>query len=113
MTGKRRRGFIRRCRVWLGTVPHLFAKLMVLHCVACGTIASFYALRILSRTGHDGSGLLAVILGFFGGELLLLCLKKILAEPRRGEGTDGLSYSSPLRAEDKENRYGTAEKTGS
>ena len=66
----------------LSAIPHLFAKAMVPHCVLCGTTASFYALRILSRTGHDGSGLLAVILGFFGGELLLLCLKKILAEPR-------------------------------
>lgn len=72
-----------RLRTWLSGIPHLFAKLMVLHCVACGTAASFYALRILSRTGHDVSTLLTVILGFFGGELLLLCLKKILAEPRQ------------------------------
>lgn len=74
-----------RLRTWLSGIPHLFAKLMVLHCVACGTAASFYALRILSRTGHDASTLLTVILGFFGGELLLLCLKKILAEPRQGD----------------------------
>ena len=92
MTGRRKKkglaGFFRR----LSDIPHLFAKAMVLHCVACGTAVSFYALRILSRTGHDGSGLLAVILGFFGGELLLLCLKKILAEPR---DTAGPSDASP------------------
>ena len=32
--------------------------------------ASWYALRIMSRTGNDPAALLGVILGFFGGELL-------------------------------------------
>lgn len=82
----------RALRRELAAIPHLFAKAMVLHCVAWGTAASFYALRILSRTGHDATGLLAVILGFFGGELLLLCLKKVLAEPR---DTAGPSDASP------------------
>ena len=36
----------------LRAVPHLFAKGMVLWCVACGTAASAYAMRILSRTGQ-------------------------------------------------------------
>ena len=59
-------------------IPHLFAKLMVLWCVICGTVASAYSLRILSRTGHDPAALLGVILTFFGGELLLMCLKTVL-----------------------------------
>lgn len=59
-------------------IPHLFAKLMVLWCVACGTAASAYALRILAQTGHDPAALLGVILAFFGGELLLMCLKTVL-----------------------------------
>ena len=63
-------------------IPHLFAKAMVLWCVACGTAASAYALRILSRTGHDPAALLGVILAFFGGELLLMCLKTILNEKK-------------------------------
>ena len=58
--------------------PHLFAKGMVLWCVICGTAASAYAMRILSRTGHDPAALLGVILAFFGGELLLMCLKTVL-----------------------------------
>lgn len=65
-------------------VPHLFAKGMVLWCVICGTAASAYAMRILSRTGQDPAALLGVILAFFGGELLLMCLKTILNE-RKGE----------------------------
>lgn len=67
----------------LRAVPHLFAKGMVLWCVICGTAASAYALRILSRTGHDPATLLGVILAFFGGELLFMCLKTILNEKKR------------------------------
>lgn len=62
----------------LRAVPHLFAKSMVLWCVACGTAASLYAMRIMSRTGHDPAALLGVILAFFGGELLLMCMKTVL-----------------------------------
>ena len=62
----------------LRTIPHLFAKCMVLWCVICGTAASAYSLRILSRTGTDPAALLGVILAFFGGELLLMCLKTVL-----------------------------------
>ncbi len=80
MTGKREKSLWDRLRAWLAGIPHLFGKLMVLWCVLYGTAASAYALRILSRTGNDPAALLGVILGFFGGELLILCLKKILGE---------------------------------
>ena len=73
---------MRRLLDKLRAVPHLFAKLMVLWCVVCGTAASAYALRILSRTGHDPAALLGVILAFFGGELLLMCLKTVLNEKK-------------------------------
>jgi len=73
----------------LRAVPHLFAKSMVLWCVACGTAASAYALRILSHTGHDPAALLGVILAFFGGELLLMCLKTVLNGTRRKDETNG------------------------
>lgn len=69
----------------LRTVPHLFAKCMVLWCVLCGTAACAWSLRILSRTGQDPAALLGVILAFFGGELLLMCLKTILNE-KKGKG---------------------------
>ena len=61
-------------------IPHLFAKLVVIWCIAFASGASYYALRILTRTGNDAAGLLAVILGFFGGELLFLCLRTVLKE---------------------------------
>lgn len=67
----------------IGAIPHLFGKLIVLWCVGFGTAASVYALRILSRTGHDSAAVLGVILGFFGGELLALCLKTVLDEKKK------------------------------
>lgn len=73
---------INRLIAKLRAINHLFAKCMVLWCVACGTAFSAYAMRILSRTGHDPSALLGVILVFFGGELLLMCLKTVLGEKK-------------------------------
>lgn len=64
------------------TTPHLFGKLIVVWCILVGTGASAYALRILSRTGHDAAALLGIILAFFGGELMILCLKTILADQK-------------------------------
>ena len=69
----------------LGAVPHLFSKLIVLWCILFGSAACAYALRILSRTGHDPAALLGVILAFVGGELLMLCLRKILSEKPKTE----------------------------
>ena len=80
VVGEKRPGPFRRLWAWIGSIPHLFSKVTVLWCIACGTAASAYAMRILSRTGHDPAALLGVILAFFGGELLILCLKKILGE---------------------------------
>lgn len=67
----------------IGSIPHLFGKLIVVWCVGFGTAASVYALRILSRTGNDSSAVLAVILGFFGGELMVMCLNTILKDKKR------------------------------
>ena len=69
----------------LRAINHLFAKGMVLWCVICGTAFSAYAMRILSRTGHDPAALLGIILGFFGGELTLLCLTTILSNRKERE----------------------------
>ena len=71
---------MKKLKKWLAEIPHLFAKLTVIWCVAFGSGASFYALRILSHTGHDPAALLGVILGFFGGELLFLVLRTIFKE---------------------------------
>ena len=73
--------------VWkrLKKIPHFFSKAAVAWCIGCGTVCCFYALRILSRTGHDPSALLAVILAFFGGELMMMCLKTITGSKKNTE----------------------------
>ena len=71
-----------------GRVPHLFAKATVVYCIAFASGTSLYALRILARTGHDPAALLGIILAFFGGELLLLCLKTIFKNKEEKNGMD-------------------------
>lgn len=88
MSRHKKPGPVARLRKCLGSVPHLFGKAVVVWCVLFGTGCSVYALIILHRTGYDASALLGVILAFFGGELLILCLKKILAEKPKGEKTN-------------------------
>ena len=77
----------------ISTIPHLFGKIVVLWCIAVGTGASAWALRILSRTGHDSAAVLGVILAFFGGDLMVLCLKTILKKEKVSESdTDRSDY---------------------
>ena len=66
----------------LGKIPHFYAKATIAYCIAVATGASWYSLRIMARTGHDPAALLGVILGFFGGELLLLLLKTVLKKDK-------------------------------
>ena len=76
----------------IGNSPHLFGKLVVFWCVAVATFCSAWALRILSHTGHDATGLLGVILAFFGGELMVLCLKTILNKKESKSDTEGENH---------------------
>ena len=80
---------MRRIINFIRNVPHLFAKATVGYCIAFASGASVYALRILSRTGNDPAALLGIILGFFGGELLLLCLKTVLSEKKSRDDPGG------------------------
>lgn len=68
-------------------IPHLFGKVMVVWCVLCGTIFSFLAMRVLSRTGNDPAALLGVVLAFFGGELALMFGRDALSN-KKEDGKD-------------------------
>lgn len=81
--------YMRAKRVKNTPISHLFSKLIVAWCVLCGTVASFYALRIMNNTGHDPAALLGVVLAFFGGELMVLCLKTILKDKSRPTQNEG------------------------
>lgn len=69
-------------------VPHLFGKVMVVWCVAAGTLCSLWALRILSRTGQNAGDLLVPILAFFGGELALMFGKNALQGKKKEDNHD-------------------------
>ncbi len=84
---------MRRIANWLRSVPHLFGKVMVVWCVACGSACCVYALRILSHTGQDPAALLGVILAFFGGELGLMFGRDALRGKKNRDGS--LSYAVP------------------
>ena len=71
---------------WLQAVPHLFGKSAVSWCLFWGTACSVYALRILSRTGHDPAALLGVILAFLGGELALMFGRDALSGNKKTRG---------------------------
>lgn len=73
MKKKKKRSLIQK----IAATPHLFAKATVIYCIFFASGASVYSLYMQAHD-HDAASLLAVILGFFGGELLLLCLKTIL-----------------------------------
>ena len=76
----------------MGRVHHLFGKLVVLWCILAATLASAGGLWIVYRTGADASATLGTILGFFGGELLFLCLRAILKK-REGPYDGSEAYS--------------------
>lgn len=78
----------------LASIPHLFGKAMVVWCVAAGTACSLWALRILSRTGQDASGLLTPVLAFFGGELALMFGKNALQSKTKEDKKEEIQYGS-------------------
>ena len=65
---------------------HMFAKSIILYCVLIATLASAYAL-LKQGQGMSMEGVLGITLGFFGGELLLLCLKTIFKKERDDENS--------------------------
>lgn len=73
---KRKRKRARRWKKFLA-IPHLFAKSIVIFCIFSATAASAFAL-LAQAHGATMDTVLAIVIGFFGGELLLLCLKTIL-----------------------------------
>lgn len=58
----------------------VFSKIVVVFCVIEMAIMQFWAMRIASHNAFLTTGLLTANHGVFGGELLLLCLKRIFAK---------------------------------
>lgn len=81
---EKRRARRRKLAAYLRGVPHLFAKSIIIYCVICATLASAFSL-LAQAHGATMEPVLALVLGFFGGELLLLCLKTILKKDTEEE----------------------------
>ena len=58
----------------------LFSKITVAFCIAEMAVMQIWAMRIASHNAFLTTGLLTANHGVFGGELLLLCLKRIFAK---------------------------------
>ena len=65
---------------WLGKVPHLFGKCMVITCLLGGTGSVAWAFRILSHTDNDPTGALTAALAFFGGELMIMASRDVFSK---------------------------------
>lgn len=57
-----------------------FSKIIVVFCVLEMALIQFWAMRIASHNSFLTTGLLTANHAVFGGELLLLCLKRIFAD---------------------------------
>lgn len=63
---------------------HSFSKYVVAFCIAEITFMQLWSMRIASHNALLVTGLLTANHTVFGGELLLLCLKRILAKDAQG-----------------------------
>lgn len=70
----------------------VFSKIVVVFCVIEMAVMQFWAMRIASHNAFLTTGLLSANHSVFGGELLLLCLKRIFAKSdenkKDGENND-------------------------
>ncbi|HPE16114.1 MAG TPA: hypothetical protein PK597_04080 [Oscillospiraceae bacterium] len=64
---------------------HLFSKFMVLYCVLISTAITAAVLRICWKGGEITAGTVTALFGLWGGELLLLCLKRLLGDGSSAE----------------------------
>ncbi len=64
---------------------HSFSKYVVAFCIAEITFMQLWSMRIASHNALLVTGLLTANHTVFGGELLLLCLKRILAKDSQND----------------------------
>ncbi len=75
----------------------MFSRVIVVFCVAFMVLLTIASLAILFFTGYDPSSIFGVAAGFFGGELMMLCAKRIFAKPSTptdNNNTDSMDVSS-------------------
>ena len=71
----------------------LFMKIIVIYCLAFVAVTNLLALYIAYKTGFDSSGIITNINAVHGGELMLCCIKRILAKDNKTELNSNLNSS--------------------
>lgn len=69
-----------------------FSKAVVIYCLVVSTVVTAVVLWICLHAGYIGADTVGVLLGLWGGELLLLCVKRLLADKTKmpaGDKPDG------------------------
>lgn len=80
----------------------IFSKIIVVFCVLEMALMQFWAMRIASHNSFLTTGLLTANHAVFGGELLLLCLKKLLYNDNSNNETSS-KIQSTLKIKGTEN----------
>jgi hypothetical protein len=60
-----------------------FSKIVVIFCIVEITFVQLWSMRIASHNSFSTADILLANHSVFGGELLLLCLKRILTDPNK------------------------------
>lgn len=80
--------FVKAIRKYADSVPHLFAKCIVLYCILFFSAVTTYALWGTFRTGIQVTDVVAIAAGVFGGELVVLCLRTVLSEKKKNNNNN-------------------------
>lgn len=101
---KERKSIFKRIREWAKGVSHLYSKLIVLYCIAFASGLCIYGMYMMRVTGYDSSAIITVGVGFFGGELLCMCLKTIFDNKKKKD--DVANVSNDVSTDDDEGAVG-------
>ena len=69
---------------------HKFSKKIVVFCIVEMCLVQLWSFYIFHRTGLSANELLVTNHAVFGGELVLLCLKRLLT--KEGQNNEGNTY---------------------
>ncbi len=67
---------------------HLFSKVVVVFCILEMAFMQVWSMRIASHNSFLVTGLITANHAVFGGELLLVCLKRVLERLNNKDGED-------------------------
>ena len=77
----------------LCSIPHLFAKVIIVHCIIVVTIAAYFSL-VAQAKGAEMTALYTAVAATFVSELCMLLLKTLLKKDK-GETEDEDSTQQP------------------